>query len=160
MRTADGDGQRTQGLKGERYIAIGADHGGYHLKQQIMSRVVAKWVDVGAFDQASSNYAEFAQKVAQAVQNHEVDYGIVICRSGIGVTIAANRYKHVYAALCLNELMAKSARLHNNANLLCLAADYTTADQAIEMIEVFLTTAFATGSRHEQRVNSIDLVDC
>ncbi len=138
-------------------IAIGSDHGGYKLKQEIISRISANWIDMGAFNDESSNYAEFAKKVAEKVQSKDVACGIVICRSGIGVSIAANRYKGVYAALCLNNSMAKSARSHNNANVLCLASDYTSADQAIEMIKIFLTTDFETGSRHEQRVLSIDI---
>ena len=139
-----------------QFIAIGADHGGHELKQQIIANVTAHWIDVGAFNSASSNYAEFAQQVAKKVQNHEVDFGIIICRSGIGVSIAANRYKGVYAALCLNTFMAKSARSHNNANVLCIAADYTTTQQAIEMIEIFLSTNFESGGRHEHRFASID----
>lgn len=136
-------------------IAIGSDHGGFDLKQQIQTKIFADWVDVGAFDQKSSSYVEFAKKVSEKVQNKEVDYGIIICRSGIGVSIVANRYKQVYAALCLNNSMAKSARSHNNANVLCIAADYTSLEQALEMIETFLVTPFESGGRHEQRFNSI-----
>lgn len=136
-------------------IAIGSDHGGYDLKQKIQEKISADWLDVGAFNQESSSYVEFAKKVSEKLQNQEVDYGIIICRSGIGVSIAANKYKKVYAALCLNNSMAKSARSHNNANVLCIAADYTSLDQAIEMIEIFLSTPFESGGRHEQRFNSI-----
>jgi ribose 5-phosphate isomerase B len=141
-------------------IAIGSDHGGYALKEKIKNAIsnelVNQWIDVGAFNEESSNYAEFAQAVAEKVQAHEADFGIVICRSGIGVSIAANRYKNIYAALCLNKYMASSARSHNNANILCIAADYTTFDEVLEMIQVFLLTAFEIGTRHEQRVKTID----
>lgn len=137
-------------------IAIGADHGGYVLKEKIKSGINAKWIDVGAFNEESSNYPEFAQKVAEKVQSNEADFGIVICRSGIGVSIAANRYKNIYAALCFNNAMAASARSHNNANILCIAADYTSYDEVKEMIHTFLSTAFEAGGRHELRVKSID----
>ncbi len=137
-------------------IAIGSDHGGYSLKQEIMERVSADWVNVGAFNQESSSYVEFAKAVSNKIQNHEVDFGIIICRSGIGVSIVANRYKQVYAALCLNNSTAKSARTHNNANVLCIAADYTPVDQAVEMIKIFLSTDFEAGGRHEDRFNSIN----
>ena len=138
-------------------IAIGADHGGYTLKEKIKAAdSVNQWIDVGAFNAESSNYAEFAQFVAQKVQSSEADYGIIICRSGVGVSIAANRYKGIYAALCFNNSMAISARSHNNANVLCIAADYTSFDQAQEMINLFLSTAFESGGRHETRFKSID----
>ncbi len=137
-------------------IAIGSDHGGYNLKKEIKKRISADWIDVGAFNQESSSYVEFAKAVSNKVQHHEVDFGIIICRSGIGVSIVANRYKQVYAALCFNNYMAQSARSHNNANVLCIAADYTTVDQAVEMIEIFLSTDFESGSRHEDRFNSIN----
>jgi ribose 5-phosphate isomerase B len=137
-------------------IAIGSDHGGYILKQEIMKKISADWVDVGTFNQESSSYVEFAKAVSMKVQNREVNFGIIICRSGIGVSIVANRYKQVYAALCLNNSMVKSARIHNNANVLCLAADYTAVDQAVEMVKIFLSTNFETGGRHEDRFNSIN----
>jgi ribose 5-phosphate isomerase B len=137
-------------------IAIGADHGGYALKEKIKLGVAAEWIDVGAFNEESSNYAEFAQAVAEKVQAHEADFGIIICRSGIGVSIAANRYKNIYAALCINHAMAISARTHNNANVLCIAADYTSYEEAQEMIHLFLSTAFEAGGRHEIRVRSIN----
>lgn len=137
-------------------IAIGGDHGGYPLKEKIKLGVAAEWIDVGAFNAESSNYAEFSQAVAEKVQTNEADFGIIICRSGIGVSIAANRYKNIYAALCFNNAMAVSARSHNNANILCIAADYTSYDEAREMIRLFLSTAFEAGGRHETRVRSID----
>lgn len=137
-------------------IAIGSDHGGYILKQEIMKKISADWVDVGTFNQESSSYVEFAKAVSMKVQNREVNFGIIICRSGIGVSIVANRYKQVYAALCLNNSMVKSARIHNNANVLCLAADYTAVDQAVEMVKIFLSTNFEIGGRHEDRFNSIN----
>ena len=76
-------------------IAIGSDHGGYDLKKKIQAKISADWLDVGAFNQESSSYVEFAKKVSEKVQNQEVDYGIIICRSGIGVSIAANKYKKI-----------------------------------------------------------------
>jgi ribose 5-phosphate isomerase B len=138
-------------------IAIGADHGGYALKEKIKSAdSVNQWIDIGAFNTESSNYAEFAQLVAQKVQSREADFGIIICRSGIGVSIAANRHKGIYAALCFNNSMAISARTHNNANVLCIAADYTSFAETQEMIRLFLSTAFEAGGRHETRFKSID----
>lgn len=139
-------------------IAIGADHGGYALKEKIKLSYQASCVDVGTFNEESCNYAEFAQAVAKKVQNHEADFGILICRSGIGVSIAANRFKGVLAALCTNTAMAKSARSHNNANILCIAADHTSYQEASQLIEIFLNTEFESGGRHELRVNSIDAI--
>ncbi len=137
-------------------IAIGADHGGYHFKEKIKSAIAAEWIDVGAFNEESSNYAEFAQAVAEKIQAHKADFGLIICRSGIGVSIAANRYKNIYAALCLNKAMAISARSHNNANILCIAADHTSFHEAQEIIHTFSSTPFEAGGRHELRVKSID----
>ena len=138
-------------------IAIGADHGGYNLKEKIKPLVKANWIDVGTDNEESCNYAKYAKEVAKKIQQGEANFGILICKSGIGVSIAANRYKNVYAALCFNKAMVKSARTHNNANVLCLAADYITLEEAIQMIELFLVTEFEAGGRHEFRVNSIDL---
>lgn len=139
-------------------VAIGADHGGFALKEYIKTIPVCEWIDVGTYDTNNVDYPDYAKSVAEAILNNDAKYGILICKSGIGVSISANRFKGIYAALCFNQLMAKSARSHNNANILCLAAEYLSNTDAKEMVEIFLNTPFSAEVRHANRVKKIDSI--
>ena len=136
-------------------IVIGADHGGFKLKEEIKKYLDEKDIaydDKGTFSEDSVDYPTIAKAVAGAVSNKQADIGILICRSGIGMTMCANKFKNVRCALCYEEQTAKFARMHNNANMLALGADYISVNQAICVIRQFLATDFE-GGRHENRVN-------
>lgn len=108
-------------------------------------------INLGCDTEDSVDYPDYAYSLAKALKDDENAYGVVICGSGIGISIAANRFPHIRAALCVNLEYAKLAREHNNANVLALGARFTSLDDAIKMLEVFLNTDFA-GGRHENRV--------
>ena len=141
-------------------IIIGADHGGFELKEECKASLEKAGeytvTDRGVFSPQSSDYPNIAHKVAQAVSKGEYDRGVLICGSGIGMSIVANRYKGVRAALCHNLYMARMSRLHNNANILAMGARVLGVGLALEILELFLRTGFE-GGRHKSR---IDLIDC
>lgn len=140
-------------------VAIGSDHGGLALKEYLKKNIFdCEFLDVGCYDTNSSDYPDFAEKAVSVVLKNEVDCGVLICRSGIGMSIAANRHKGIYAALCFNESMANSARLHNNANILCLSADHLSNIEACNMLKVFLDSDFSKEPRHIKRLEKIDNV--
>lgn len=142
-------------------IVIGADHGGFKLKEEIKKYLDEKDIaydDKGTFSEDSVDYPTIAKAVAGAVSNKQADIGILICRSGIGMTMCANKFKNVRCALCYEEQTAKFARMHNNANMLALGADYISVNQAICVIRQFLATDFE-GGRHENRVNLINEIE-
>ena len=136
-------------------IAIGADHAGFAYKELLKEYLSASDVkDFGTYSLDSVDYPDFAHPVALAVESKEFDFGILVCGSANGVAITANKHQHIRAAICwLNEL-ASLARLHNNANIICIPARFVSEDLAKEMVNTFLTTAFE-GGRHENRVNKI-----
>ena len=138
-------------------LIIASDHGGYDLKVELVSMLGKKGfnlTDIGTYSSESCDYPDFACEVGKRVGNGEFKRGIVICTSGIGVSICANKAKGARAALCLNKDQAKFSRLHNNANVLALGAKYLTVDQAFEICETWLSTDFE-GGRHERRINKI-----
>lgn len=139
-------------------VAIGADHGGFALKEYIKTIPICEWIDVGTYDTNSVDYPDYAKSVSELILKNEADYGILICKSGIGVSIAANRFHGIYAALCFNQDMAKSARSHNNSNVLCLAAEYLSDTEAKHMVEIFLSTLFSDEARHALRLEKIDRI--
>lgn len=142
-------------------IAIGSDHAGYLLKEKIKDFLLSKGyqvVDVGTNSTESTDYPIFAREVALAVQRGEVQQGILICGTGIGMCITANKFKGVYAALCTNEYMARVSRQHNNANILCLGGRVLGDVLAISIVEAWLSADFE-GGRHERRVNLIKSVE-
>ena len=135
-------------------IAVGSDHAGYDLKQKTIEYLQAKdfeIFDAGTGSKESCNYPEFAQKVADAVACDEADMGVLICGTGIGMSMAANRNPKVRAALCSTMLHARMARRHNNANILCMGARITGLDLALAILEEFLANEFE-GGRHDNRV--------
>jgi len=139
-------------------MALGADHGGYELKQVLkhyLEKRAVSLVDLGAHTGESSDYTDFALAVAQSVAHGRTEYGILVCTTGIGMSIAANKVTGVRAALVANEETAALARRHNNANVLCLAGKTTPPDVAEKIVEVFLKTQFE-GGRHERRLNKME----
>lgn len=135
-------------------IAIASDHGGFDLKTQLkqeLERLGFEPLDLGTDSSASVDYPDFAVKMAQALKAGDATRGVLICGSGIGISIAANRHAHVRAALCHDHLTARLARWHNNANVLCLGGRTTGVDVARDCLQVFLGTEFE-GGRHQNRV--------
>ena len=142
-------------------IAIGCDHGGYLLKQDVLI-----WLeehdydieDVGCYSRESVDYPIYGEKVARLVASGEADYGIVICTTGIGISIAANKVKGIRCAHCTDSLSAEMTRRHNNANVLAMGAGLTGTNLALRMVEVFLNTEFE-GGRHQRRVDLLDKIE-
>ncbi|MEO0067947.1 MAG: ribose 5-phosphate isomerase B [candidate division WOR-3 bacterium] len=138
-------------------VALGSDHRGFALKEKLkpyLERLGYKTIDKGTFSKERSDYPDFAFLVAEAVQKGTADLGILICATGIGMSIAANKVKDIRAGLCLNTRMARLCREHNNANVLCLGADLLTVAQAKRIVRVFLEAKFA-GGRHSRRLKKI-----
>lgn len=142
-------------------IAIGSDHGGYRLKKEIEKYLEEKnieYKDFGSQSEESIDYPDIAEKVAKAVQTKEYEQGILICRSGIGMSITANKFKGIRCALCHNEYTAKYARLHNNSNILAMGADDVTISEAVLILRMWLATTFE-GGRHEERIKLIEEIE-
>ena len=138
-------------------IPIGSDHAGFQYKQAIVQYLEENGYsvkDVGPFSEDSVDYPDFAHPVAKAVNDGDFELGILICGSGEGVCMTANKHQNVRAALVWNSDIAKLSRQHNNANIICLPARFISEQQAIQFVDLFLTTAFEAG-RHERRVNKI-----
>ncbi len=138
-------------------IAIGSDHAGFEAKEAIVKLLKEKKIpvkDFGTFSKDSVDYPDYAKNVAVAVSRNEVGEGILICNSGIGMSIAANKVKGIRAALCMTVELARFSKLHNNANVLCLSAGYVTIDELKKIVEAWLEVSFE-GGRHERRVNKI-----
>ncbi len=135
-------------------IAIASDHAGYDLKVQLkqeLEKLGFEAVDLGTDGLASVDYPDFANKMAETLASGVILRGVLVCGSGIGISMAANRHKWVRAALCHDHLTAKLSRQHNNANVLCLGGRTTGADVAKDCLRVFLETEFE-GGRHQNRV--------
>jgi len=138
-------------------IAIGNDHAGTTYKQQITAHLIEKGMEVlnfGTDDSQSVDYPDFVHPVARAVSDEKVDFGIVVCGSGNGVSMTVNKHEAIRGALCWTKEIAHLARTHNDANIICIPARFTSTHQAIEMVDVFLNTEFE-GGRHLNRVNKI-----
>ena len=138
-------------------IIIGSDHAGYKLKELIkkyLHEINEDFIDVGTDSEQSCDYPIFAEKAAKKVINTENAKGILVCGSGIGVSIAANKVKGIRAALCMNDELAEMSRRHNDANILCLGARYIDFEAAKKIIKIFLSTEFE-GGRHKRRIREI-----
>lgn len=136
-------------------IALGADHGGFQLKDEVLTYLKSKGydtLDFGTNSNASVDYPDFAKKVGEAVVSGQCDFGVLVCTTGIGISMAANKLKGVRAALCHNEDCAKFSRLHNNANIICMGQKYIGKELAARMVQTFLDTQFE-GGRHQRRVD-------
>lgn len=139
-------------------IAIGADHGGFKLKQALISYLIEKQYnifDAGVYQNKRCDYPDFSKRVTKMVSNREAQLGILICKSGIGMSIAANRIKGMRAALCHNTSCAKYAKRHNNANILVLGSNYVKRDLAKRIFDIFTKEKFV-GGRHARRVKKLD----
>lgn len=150
------------GLDGGAAVAIGSDHAGYPLKEDLVEALRNEGYqvnDLGTFSTESVDYPAIAREVAQAVASGRYARGIIVCGTGIGVTIAANKIKGIRAAACSEPYSAMMSRAHNNANILGLGARVVGPGLAIEIARAFLETDFEAGSRHEQRVSMINQMD-
>lgn len=139
-------------------IAVGSDHAGFDLKEHVkkyLEQQKIKIVDYGTDSDDSVDYPDYGKKVAKAVQRGEVDRGVVICGTGIGISMVANKYKNVRAALCLYPKMAEMARRHNDANVLAMGGRLVAPQLALDILDVFLNTNFE-GGKHKRRVDKID----
>lgn len=137
-------------------IALGSDHGGYELKKQIAAYLDSKniqYTDFGTYSLDSVDYPVYAEKVCEAVLSNQCDKGILVCTTGIGISIAANRKEGIRAAVCTDTYTAKMTRLHNDANVLCLGGGVIGSGLALEIAEVFLTTEFSNEEKHIRRIS-------
>jgi ribose 5-phosphate isomerase B len=142
-------------------IVLGSDHGGLELKEAIQTALVARGleiVDYGTDNGDSVDYPDFAEKVASAVSRGESDLGILICGTGIGMSIVANKFPGVRAALAADEFMAKMAKEHNNANILVLGGRVLPTEKAVKMVNVWLDSSYE-GGRHQRRLDKITLLE-
>ncbi len=140
-------------------LAIGADHRGYEHKECIKKELSAiTWSDVGAYDDQRSDYPVFAQRACLSLLRGDVDYAVLICGTGVGMSIVANRYKKVYAALVWSDEIAKQSKAHDAANVLVIPSDYVTCEQAVSMVRVWAKTEFEAG-RYLERRAMIDGID-
>ncbi|NLM12985.1 MAG: ribose 5-phosphate isomerase B [Epulopiscium sp.] len=140
-------------------IAIGSDHGGYELKQEIIKYFKEKnidYKDVGCYSTESCDYAQFGKSVAQLVVEGTCEKGIVICGTGIGISIAANKVKGIRAALCHDCFSAQATREHNDANILAMGARVIGPGLALKIVETFLGTEFSNEERHIRRISQIE----
>ena len=142
-------------------IAIGCDHGGICLKATVIDVLEQRgieYVDLGTYDESSVDYPDYGEKVANAVSAGEVDKGVILCGTGIGISIAANKVKGVRAAVCHNVFTATMAAEHNNANILAMGGRIVSPELAREMLEAWLDTPFG-GGRHANRVAKISAIE-
>ena len=142
-------------------IIISSDHAGFELKEALKREfdiLKIKYKDAGTFSKDSVDYPVFAGAVARAVSKGEYAKGITICGTGIGASIAANRFRKVRAALCSNEIMAKLSREHNNSNILVLGARIVSEQCALNIVNTWLSTSFE-GGRHEKRIALLDTLE-
>ena len=138
-------------------IALGSDHGGYELKCRIirlLEKLGYEYEDFGCYSTDSCDYPIYGEAAARAVASGQCDRGIVICTTGIGISIAANKVKGIRCAHCADCLQAEMTRKHNDANMMAIGAGFTGKNMAERMVEVFLSTEFE-GGRHERRVNKM-----
>ena len=139
-------------------VSIGCDHGGYELKEEVKAHLLEKGIEVvdfGTNDLSSCDYPDFGIAAAKAVAEGKVDKGIVICTTGIGISIAANKVKGVRCALCSDLTSARLTREHNDANVLALGAAITGNIVAVEIVDTFLTTEFSGLEKHVRRIEKI-----
>ena len=135
-------------------IYISADHGGFYLKEHIkkyLEKNKYEIIDKGCYDSSSVNYPDFAYKLVKVIKN---DIGILFCGTGIGMSIACNRHKHIRCALCYNNIAAEYTRKHNNSNVIALGSKFVDLSTSIEIINIFLSTKFEEG-RHLKRINKL-----
>ena len=140
-------------------IAIGSDHGGFDLKEAVVAHLKEQGVelkDYGCYDKNSCDYPIYGRAVAEAVAKGECEKGIVICTTGIGISITANKIKGIRCALCADTLSAKMTRLHNDANVLAMGGGIVGPNLGISIVDAFLNTEFSEEEKHQRRVGLIE----
>ena len=140
-------------------IAIGSDHGGFELKKEVMAHLDARgleYKDFGTYSDASCDYPVYGKAVAKAVASGECERGIIICGTGIGISIAANKVHGIRAALCGDCFSAEATRQHNDADVLALGARVVGPGLALKIVDTFLDTPFSNGERHIRRIEMIE----
>jgi ribose 5-phosphate isomerase B len=141
-------------------IVIGADHRGFAHKEVLKRQThiaghTLSWIDAGAFNEERSDYPEYAQIAAGMIIDHEADCGILLCATGVGMAVAANRFPHIYAAVVWNNEVARRCKEDDNTNILVIPSDFVSDDQIFEMVRVWLEASFK-GGRYQQRLSMID----
>lgn len=138
-------------------MIIGCDHGGFELKNEIIAHLTKKGIevtDVGTYSTASCNYPDYARAVCERIQSGEFELGILVCGTGIGISIAANKHNGIRAACCSDTFSARMTRMHNNANVLCMGGRVVGPGLACDMVDLFIETQFE-GGRHQARVDML-----
>jgi len=142
-----------------KVIAIGSDHGGFELKQEIIKHLTKKGIDFedfGCFSEASCDYTDYGKAVAEAVASGKYEKGILICGTGIGISITANKIKGIRCALCSDCFSAEATREHNDANILALGGRVVGVGLALKIVDTFLNTPFSNEERHIRRISKIE----
>jgi ribose 5-phosphate isomerase B len=142
-------------------IAIGTDHRGYKMKEELKRFLSFENIgckDFGTYSEDSVDYPDFAKSVAESIQKNESEYGVLICGSGMGICIPANKYKGIRAVNVLTENMAEMSRRHNDANVICFGADFVDLETAKICLKKFLSTPFDTNERHLRRVKKVNSI--
>lgn len=142
-------------------LAIGCDHGGFVLKEAVknhLEKLGHEVKDFGCYSEDSVDYAIIAEKVGKSVSDKKADFGFLICSTGIGISIAANKVNGVRAALCADTFSAEMTRRHNNANILCMGGKIVDESKALELVDIFLKTEFE-GGRHQRRIDQISDIE-
>ncbi len=140
-------------------VSIGSDHGGFDLKEALKAYLEADRyhvIDEGCFDTSSVDYPDFADKVTQSILSKTSDLGVLVCGTGIGISIKANRQKGIRAALVYDEFTAEMAKAHNNANILCFGGRTIKPERAKQLLSIWLKTEFE-GDRHQRRLDKLDI---
>jgi len=138
-------------------VCIASDHAGYNLKESIKDFLINKYVsitDLGPFENKSVDYPDYAKKIANRIRSKKSDVGILVCGSGTGMAISANKVKNIRAAVCYNQRSTRLSRQHNNANIIALGARLTKKNLSLKLVDIFLKTKFE-GGRHLKRVKKI-----
>ena len=140
-------------------IAVGCDHAGFGLKQELVRHLKErgfKTTDYGTFSEESCDYPDYAKKVADAVVQGQATAGLLVCGTGIGMSIAANKVKGIRASVLSDEFSARATREHNDANILCLGARVVDTDTAVKLLDIFLDTPFSNGENHIRRIGKLE----
>ncbi len=144
------------------FVAVGADHGGFKLKEAVVEHLIKRGIrykDFGTYSCESVDYADYAEKVANAIVSGECTIGLLFCGTGIGISIAANKVKGIRAACCSDAFSAEMTRLHNDANILCMGGRVVELEKAIELVDIFLDTPFSAEERHQRRIDQITALE-
>lgn len=143
-------------------IALGSDHGGFELKQLIKQHLEEKGctcVDVGSYDTARAEYPIYGEKAARVVASGECELGVLVCGTGCGISLAANRVKGIRCCNCSEPVTARLSREHNNCNMIAIGGRIVGAQMALDIVDSFVNAKFITGGRHEERVRMIEAID-